>query len=112
MPNEPDEPQQTDDQPMLTGEFSKSSKRGIAYNMVHNEDFDALERGVSWWYNWYFKSDASMVQATSSEMTFIPMRWGRNPESDYDELERWLLAHPEIQIHLVLNEPNLVDKRI
>ncbi|MEE2786708.1 MAG: glycosyl hydrolase [Myxococcota bacterium] len=89
---------------------NKSFKRGIAYNMVQNEDFVALQSGVSWWYNWYFKTDASLMQASESEMTFIPMLWGRNAESDYDELERWLLDHPEIQHVLVLNEPNLVDQ--
>jgi len=90
--------------------FSKSSKRGIAYNLTDPADFAALETGVSWSANWYFQTSADPSVAAASELEFIPMLWGYNGESDYDALETWLLAHPETNEVLVMNEPNLVDQ--
>ena len=90
--------------------LTKSPKRGSAYNMVQEEDFRALEPGVSWWYNWYFRTDASDSSAAENTMEFVPMLWGGNTEADYDALEAWVLNHPNVQHVLVMNEPNLVDQ--
>ncbi len=43
-------------------------------------------------------------------MQFVPMLWGHNPESDYVDLEEWLIEHPATNDVLVLNEPNLTDQ--
>ena len=88
----------------------KSPKRGLSYNLTDSLDMTALESGVSWWYNWYFRSDASMEQANESQMQFVPMLWGYNSESDYEELESWLLTHEDVGHVLVMNEPNLVNQ--
>ena len=90
--------------------FPKSSKRGLAYNLIQSQDFEAIRSGVSWWYNWYFRTDATDDFETDHEMEFIPMLWGYNQESDYVVLEEWLLAHPNTDTVLVMNEPNLVDQ--
>ena len=89
---------------------TKSPKRGIAYDLRDTSDLAALSPGVSWWYNWYFKSDAPADSESAHDMQFVPMLWGYNSESDYGELASWLLAHPETNDVLVMNEPNLVDQ--
>ena len=89
---------------------TKSPKRGIAYDLRDTSDLAALSPGVSWWYNWYFKSDAPADSESAHDMQFVPMLWGYNAESDYGELASWLLAHPETNDVLVMNEPNLVNQ--
>ena len=36
----------------------KSSKRGLAYDLMNSDDIEAIQNGVSWWYNWHYKTDA------------------------------------------------------
>jgi hypothetical protein len=91
-------------------EIEKSKKRGISYNLVDALDLDTLKSGVSWWYNWYFKTDAPAGYYDSYQMEFIPMLWGNNSSQDYVEVKQFILDHPEINYLLVLNEPNLVDQ--
>jgi len=98
---------QPEDQP---AGIQKSEKRGLAYNLTNAEDLDALKSGVSWWYNWYFKTDAPASYYNSYEMEFIPMLGGRNESSDYTEVKNFILSHPEIEYLLVMNEPNLTDQ--
>ena len=44
-------------------------------------------------------------------MDFIPMLWGGNTSiGDMVSVENFILAHPEIQYLLVMNEPNLKDQ--
>lgn len=38
------------------------------------------------------------------------MLWGGNSAGDFTQLKNFILAHPEIEYLLVLNEPNLVDQ--
>jgi hypothetical protein len=90
--------------------FEKSSKRGLAYNLQDAADLDALKTGVSWWYNWYFKTDAPDNYYEDYEMEFLPMLWGGNSASDYTQVKNFILDHPEIEYLLVLNEPNLTDQ--
>jgi hypothetical protein len=90
--------------------FEKSSKRGLAYDLTNEADLEALKTGVSWWYNWYFKTDAPENYYDDYEMEFIPMLWGRNSAADYTQLKNFILDHPEINYLLVMNEPNLTDQ--
>jgi len=89
---------------------TKSAKRGIAYDLLFDADFDALSSGVSWWYNWHYQSDASQTVEEDHNMQFVPMLWGYNGDSDYEALETWLLDHPSVEDLLVMNEPNLVNQ--
>jgi len=89
---------------------TKSPKRGLAYNLTNPADFEAIGSGVSWWYNWYFQTDAPADAMTDHSVEFVPMLWGHNSEADYVSLETWLLDHPDVNDVLVLNEPNLVDQ--
>lgn len=69
--------------------IQKSPKRGLAYNLVAPADFEALKNGVSWWYNWYFKTDAPDDYFKTYQMEFIPMLWGGNKASDYVEVKNF-----------------------
>ena len=90
--------------------IDKSPKRGLSYNLIDSADMEVLSSGVSWWYNWYFRSDASQELASELQMEFVPMIWGHNGESDYEDLESWLLEHEDVEHLLVMNEPNLVEQ--
>ncbi len=100
-------PTKIQDQPDL---IEKSPKRGLAYNLTNASDLDTLKNGVSWWYNWYFKTSAPENYYSDYQMEFIPMLWGGNSSNDYLEVKNYILAHPEIEYLLVLNEPNLTDQ--
>lgn len=89
---------------------TKSHKRGVAYNLAVPADFEALEPGVSWWYNWSpYPSDQTPADVRQRlGMDFIPMMWNGNYQSE--DIEAMLEAAPHIEYLLVLNEPNLVDQ--
>ena len=102
----------TNDQ-AATPTITKSQKRGIAFDLVSTEDFAAISKGVSWWYNWGLSCN-SKVPAKYYEtygMDFIPMLWGGNTSSnDMTIVKSFILAHHEVQYLLVMNEPNLTDQ--
>ncbi|KAA3615755.1 MAG: hypothetical protein D8M58_16310 [Calditrichaeota bacterium] len=91
-------------------QIEKSSKRGLAYNLTNAADLDTLKSGVSWWYNWYFETDAPDGYYEDYQMEFLPMLWGGNKSADFTAIKNFILAHPEIEYLLVLNEPNLTDQ--
>jgi hypothetical protein len=91
-------------------QIEKSPKRGLAYNLTDAADLDTLKSGVSWWYNWYFKTGAPSDYFSNYQMKFIPMLWGGNSSGDFTQLKDFILNHPEIEYLLVLNEPNLTDQ--
>ncbi len=90
--------------------IEKSAKRGLAFNMTDAADFDTLKNGVSWWYNWYYKTQAPAGYYDDYQMEFIPMLWGGNNSIDFELTKRFILEHPEIDYLLVLNEPNLTGQ--
>jgi hypothetical protein len=87
----------------VNSEIYRSKKRGICANKLYKEDIEVLQKGVSWWYNWYFKSDDIFP---GMKMEFIPMVWGANPEylKGFEEL---LKSGFKPQYVMVINEPNL-----
>ena len=36
----------------------KSAKRGLSYDLRLAADLDTLKSGVSWWYNWFYETNA------------------------------------------------------
>jgi hypothetical protein len=101
-------PTQTQEPP---AQIEKSLKRGIAYDLVDPADLDTLKGGVSWWYNWYFKTSAGTDYYTKYQMEFIPMLWGGNTsDADIIQVKNFILSHSEIKYLLVMNEPNLTDQ--
>jgi hypothetical protein len=91
----------------------KSPKRGIAFDLASSADLKAISKGISWWYNWSMTTNSrisSNYQQTYG-MDFIPMLWGGNTSTpDMTTVKNFILAHPEIQYLLVMNEPNLTDQ--
>jgi putative glycosyl hydrolase len=85
-------------------------KRGIAYDLADEKDFEALSPGVSWWYDWSSTPAGSTSTARRSQfgMDFIPTLWNGNFNDA--QIEQLLLADPQIRYLLVLNEPNLTDQ--
>jgi len=100
-------PTQNEEQPE---QIKKSAKRGLAYNLTDAADLEALKSGVSWWYNWYYTTSAPDGYYDDYQMEFIPMLWGGNGNYDYVQVKNFILAHPEVEYLLVLNEPNLTDQ--
>jgi len=91
--------------------IKKSSKRGISYDLKDAADFSALKDGVSWWYNWHFKTDANENYYSDYQIEFIPMLWGGNTsDTDITKVKSFIAVHPEIKYLLVLNEPNLTNQ--
>ncbi|RPH38170.1 hypothetical protein EHM92_00725 [bacterium] len=94
-----------------TSVIAKSPKRGLAFDITDPADFETLSQGVSWWYNWSATTSAPSGYQKAYQMEFIPMVWGGNPSPQTMEaVKNFILAHPEIQYLLVLNEPNLTDQ--
>lgn len=91
----------------------KSPKRGVAFDLAAPADFNALAKGVSWWYNWAATVNAQ-VQGNYSQtygLDFIPMLWGGNTSAaDMQKVKNFILAHGEINYLLVMNEPNLTNQ--
>lgn len=93
-----------------TVHIEKSYKRGISYNLTDSLDLQALKNGVSWWYNWYYRTDAAPDYYEEYQMDFLPMLWGDPGENDLYHAKQFILSHPEIKYLLVMNEPNLRDQ--
>jgi len=89
---------------------TKSVKRGVAYDLSDTGDFSAFAPGVSWWYNWAAQPNSAVPGNYQAlyQMDYLPMLW--NGTYDAATVESALLANPQIQYLLVMNEPNLVDQ--
>jgi hypothetical protein len=80
----------------------KATKRGVCENHLSQEDFMALSKGVSWYYNW--APSTSDVAPNRSGMEYLPMAWGR--DGDIAAVQRAVAGNKPRAI-LCLNEPNL-----
>lgn len=83
---------------------TRSWKRGVAYAMTQDADFEALAPKVSWWYNWHHTASTA---AMYKNMEFVPMCWNFN--CDKSTIEASIAKHSSNYL-LVLNEPNLLDQ--
>ncbi|HSI87250.1 MAG: glycosyl hydrolase [Candidatus Methylacidiphilales bacterium] len=85
-----------------------SKKRGICANKLSAEDFRALAPGVSWYYNWHYKTE--FTPPSDVKMEFIPQAWGNRP-ADVEGLDAYLRdAKVKPRVVLAINEPNLKDQ--
>ena len=86
----------------------QSLKRGICENKMSAEDFRSFAPGVSWYYDWHFKTDD--VPPSGVEMEFFPMAWGDRP-ADAQGLDDYLRStNKKPRFVLGINEPNLKDQ--
>ena len=90
----------------------RSAKRGLAFNnLVHPDDFEAIQDGVAWWYTWYWDTEAPENYYEEYQMEFIPMLWGGSPSASViDGVKQFIMSHPEVEYILVMNEPNLLNQ--
>ncbi|MBN1411102.1 MAG: discoidin domain-containing protein, partial [Spirochaetales bacterium] len=88
----------------------KSFKKGMAYNMTNPADFDAVKDGLSWFYNWGIEPEAADGFYETYGIEYIPMLWGNPSDSDMTRVKNYILANPEVNYLLVMNEPNLSDQ--
>jgi hypothetical protein len=87
------------------GEKVASKKRGICMNKMSPEDFRALAPGVTWYYNWHFKTD--ILPPAGVNMTFIPMVWGNRADALSGLRDVIASANPKPPVVFAVNEPNL-----
>jgi len=82
---------------------AKSPKRGVSENQFqYLAQMQALEPGVSWYYNWANTPGRNI--ADFSGMEFIPMCWNGNYNAD--GIREYVKSHPEVKYLLGFNEPN------
>ena len=94
-------PSTTGDTIVDTTQRVQATKRGICENHMSQEDFIAVGKGVSWFYNW--AANSSDQPPESAHMHFIPMAWGHG--GDPGAIAGALGLRPPVV--LALNEPNL-----
>lgn len=82
----------------------RSGKRGICANHLDARDFAAIAPGVSWFYNWHFRSGD--VPAPELKIDYLPMAWGNRPD-DLAGLQAYLDSGARPRAVLAINEPNL-----
>jgi hypothetical protein len=83
----------------------QSHKRGVCENHLDEADFRAFAPGVSWYYNWHYKTDD--IPPSDIPMEFIPMGWGDRPD-DLEGLDDYLgSVSKKPRVVLAINEPNL-----
>ncbi len=82
-----------------------SSKRGVCFNKLTEEQARMLSKGVSWCYNWHFKADEFLLKA-DSPLDFYPMVWGAH-EEQLKGFVALLEGGFKAKYVLAINEPNL-----
>lgn len=91
-----------------------SSKRGVGTNdMSYRKNFEVLNSGLSWFYNW--TSQAPSIIRTDWESTgleYVPMVWGGgiDQERNKQAVKDYIKAHPSIKYILGFNEPNFTSQ--
>lgn len=88
---------------------TRSEKRGLGYGHHSVEDFDAISKGISWWYNWSHKPDVLIENVLSNyDVEFAPMAW--NGGFDDQAMRDYIATNPEVKYILAFNEPNFIDQ--
>ena len=86
----------------------QSHKRGLCENHMSEADFRAFAPGVSWFYNWHYKTDD--LPPSDVSMEFLPMAWGNRP-GDLEGLDTYLSGAAKMpRVVMAINEPNLKDQ--
>lgn len=86
---------------------AKSFKRGVSENQFAiGAQMQALEPGVSWYYNWANKpSKGYQSEVENFEgFDFVPMCW--SGAYDADAIRQYVQSHPRCKYLLGFNEPN------
>ena len=92
---------------VIVSDGVKSAKRGLGYGYHSMADMQAIDQGISWWYNWHHEPDAALKGTyPNSEVAYMPMVWGGN-----FDVETVVAGIPDgAQYLLGFNEPNFRDQ--
>ncbi|MDR0542530.1 MAG: glycoside hydrolase family protein, partial [Dysgonamonadaceae bacterium] len=88
---------------------TKSRKRGICMSDLRKADFDALQTGMTWFYDWGNTPGSIGIQASDEyNIEYCPMRWGKdwNPNA----IRSYVQTHPNCKYLLAFNEPNFREQ--
>jgi len=88
---------------------TKSWKRGACMSNLRDADFEALQPGLTWFYDWGNTPSAVGISASDARnIEYCPMRWGAgwNPNAIRD----YVKAHPDCKYLLTFNEPNFKNQ--
>jgi hypothetical protein len=90
---------------------AQSSKRGIGFNTLYEADIAAIEKGISWTYNWAAAGYNQVIGplASQAEVLYVPMVWNGNGNWE-TQIRNLKKSHPECEYILAFNEPNLRDQ--
>jgi len=91
----------------VSGQQTKSSKRGVAYNIPYTDDLTTLTKGLSWFYNWGITPTSAISSSYNQYLDYCPMAWNGVNAS---VLRTFKSAHPECAYILAFNEPNLTNQ--
>jgi len=98
----------------LSASQPRSEKRGVGTNnMGYRANYEVLNPGVSWLYNWTFTAPSLIVNDWEDlHMDYIPMVWGGglDDESGRNKIRAYLQQHPSIKYILGFNEPNFTSQ--
>ena len=89
---------------------TKSEKRGAAMSNLRAADFEALQPGMSWFYDWGNTPGGgiNVADIDKHNINYYPMQWsdGLNPTN----IRNYVKAHPNCKYILFLNEPNFTNQ--
>jgi hypothetical protein len=88
---------------------TKSWKRGACMSNLRDADFEALQTGLTWFYDWGTVPSAVGITASDNrDIEYVPMRWGAgwNPNA----IRTYVQAHPNCKYLLTFNEPNFKEQ--
>ena len=92
----------------------RSNKRGAGTNnMAYRANFEVLNPGLSWFYNWTFTAPTVIANDWESlNLEYVPMTWGGglDREGGLDKIRAYLSQHPSIKYILGFNEPNFTSQ--
>lgn len=91
---------------VVLGAGAKSYKRGVSENgFTLVSQLEALEPGVSWYYNWGNAAGVGFDGVDQYEgIEYVPMCWSGNYNAD--KIREYCKAHPQTKYLLGFNEPN------
>ena len=88
---------------------TKSWKRGACMSNLREADFEALQTGLTWFYDWGNTPSAIGISASDARnIEYCPMRWGDgwNPNA----IRNYVMEHPNCKYLLTFNEPNFKNQ--
>jgi hypothetical protein len=93
--------------PMPAPTGAPSCKRGLAFGRHAPEDMQAIAKGISWYYNWSPRPEASIGDAYArAGVEFVPMVWGKS-----FDVEQVIAGIPAGAKYLLgFNEPNFANQ--